>query len=136
MVCEADENEIAFIIADECHICGEKYIENDIPVRDHCHLTGDYRGSAHNKCNLNYQVSRNIPIVFHNLSNYDSHFLMRKLATVFDGNISIIPINDQNYISFTKTVVDKSNTDYKQHIRLRFIDSFRFMGSSLDQLAK
>lgn len=131
-----EENEIAFIIAGECHICGEKYIENEIPVRDHCHLTGKYRGSAHSRCNLNYQLSRNIPIVFHNLSNYDSHFLMRKLATVFDGNISIIPINDQNYISFTKTVVDRRIVDYRQHIRLRFIDSFRFMASSLDQLAK
>lgn len=86
------EDKVFFAFSDECHICGERYSENDIPVRDHCHLTGKYRGSAHSNCNLNFQVSRHIPVVFHNLSHYDSHFLMRKLATVFPGEISIIPI--------------------------------------------
>lgn len=130
------EDEIFFSLSNECHICGKRYNENDEPVRDHCHLTGKYRGSAHSACNLNYQVSRSIPVVFHNLSHYDSHFLMRKLATVFEGNISIIPINDQNYISFTKTVIDKRLKKYEKFIKLRFIDSFRFMASSLDQLSK
>lgn len=130
------EDEIFFALSGECHICGERYGENEKPVRDHCHFTGKYRGSAHVGCNLNYKVSRNVPVVFHNLSHYDSHFLMRKLATVFKGNISIIPINDQNYISFTKTVVDNRFTDFTKFIKLRFIDSFRFMASSLDQLAK
>lgn len=128
-------DEIFFSLTDECHICGERYTENDTPVRDHCHLTGKYRGSAHSSCNLNFQTSRNVPIVFHNLTHYDSHFLMRKLATVFDGNISIIPVNDQNYISFTKTVADNRYTQYQKFIKLRFIDSFRFMASSLDQLS-
>lgn len=130
------QDEFLFFLADECHICGEKYKKDDKPVRDHCHLTGAYRGSAHNHCNLKFQVSRTIPIVFHNLSHYDSHFLMRKLGGVFEGNISVIPMNDQNYISFTKTVVDSRFDDYKKFIKLRFIDSFRFMASSLDQLSK
>lgn len=129
------EDEVFFALSDECHICGEKYGANDVSVRDHSHLTGEYRGSAHVHCNLNYQESRNIPIVFHNLSKYDSHFLVRKLASVFPGNITIIPLNDQCYISFTKTVISGKSDDYTKFIRLRFIDSLRFMNSSLDNLS-
>lgn len=129
------EDEIFFDIANKCHICGVYYNENDVPVRDHCHLSGRYRDSAHSNCNLNYKESRSIPVIFHNLSHYDSHFLMIELASSFTGNISIIPINNQNYISFTKTVSDTSSSDYLTAIKLRFIDSFRFMTSSLDELS-
>jgi len=58
------EEAMEFHAATECHIC-EKPLEND-RVRDHCHLTGHYRGASHNKCNLEYQDSRVIPVVFHN----------------------------------------------------------------------
>ena len=58
-----------------CHICGGE-IEED-RVRDHCHLTGKFRGAAHNKCNLKYQVPKFIPVVFHNLSNYVLTCLLR-----------------------------------------------------------
>ena len=47
-----DDDEQDFIQAKECHICGDKYNEKDIRVRDHCHVTGNYRGSAHQDCNL------------------------------------------------------------------------------------
>ena len=52
-----------------CHIC-KKEFNNDNKVRDHCHYTGKYRGAAH-KCNLNYKISKEIPVVFHNGSTYD-----------------------------------------------------------------
>lgn len=123
-----------------CHICEKRIDYTEIKVRDHCHLTGKYRGAAHQKCNLNYEVSKTIPIVFHNLSGYDSHFIIKEICTQIDGEIMVLAINDQNYISFTKTVNDAivhvaGGKLFKQRIKLKFIDSFRFMASSLDKLA-
>ena len=70
-----DEND--FQTATSCHICGKQYIESDVKVRDHCHVTGKYRGSAHESCNLNFQLTDKIPVIFHNLKGYDSHFIMQ-----------------------------------------------------------
>lgn len=131
----SNEEEHTFKRADFCHICDQKYNLNDIRVRDHCHLTGRYRGSAHGNCNLIYRESRTIPIIFHNLTNYDAHFLIRALANVFKGLITVIPQTDQNYIAFTKTVPSAQSKKFNDFIKLQFIDSFRFMSSSLDQLA-
>lgn len=131
---EDDEND--FKNADHCHICEEKYTSTDdeTRVRDHSHLTGKYRGSAHNKCNLQYQDTRYIPVIFHNLSKYDSHFIVKRLASLHGGNISILPLNDELYISFTK-VFPGQHTKYTKYIKFRFIDSFRFMAASLDSLS-
>lgn len=129
-----------------CHICDKEFCEFDdeienYKVRDHCHLSGDYRGPAHNECNLKYRESRTIPVVFHNLSGYDSHFIIREIAESFKGEIQVIPCTDQLYISFTKSVDDtRDNADNfeqikKNTIRFKFIDSFRFMAASLDQLS-
>ena len=46
-------------------------------VRDHCHYTGEYRGSLHSLCNLKYRVPKKIPITYHNGSNYDYHFIIK-----------------------------------------------------------
>ena len=83
------EDEEAFKKATHCHICEKRYkgakqgdTEN-IPVRDHCHVTGKYRGSAHQNCNLKLQISAEkikIPVIFHNLKGYDSHFIIRQLG--------------------------------------------------------
>ena len=75
-----------------------------------------YRGPAHSKCNLGFQDSRTIPIVFHNLSGYDSHLFIREIAMCFKGRVSLHPQTKEKYISFTKFV---EGTD----INLRFIDS-------------
>ena len=60
----------------ECHICNGKFTEADKKVLDHCHVTGKFRGAAHNSCNLNFKLTGKIPVVFHNLRGYDSHFIM------------------------------------------------------------
>ena len=52
-------------------------------VRDHCHYTGEYRDAAHNTCNLKHSVPKKIPIVFHNGSNYDYHFIIKEVAEEF-----------------------------------------------------
>lgn len=47
-----DEDEANFAKATKCHICGNAYTKTDTSVRDYCHITGNYRGSAHQDCNL------------------------------------------------------------------------------------
>ena len=69
-----------FDSAKECYLCGCEIKVDDKKVRDHDHLTGEYRGAAHNACNLNYGTGKlenyKIPVVFHNLKGYDSHFII------------------------------------------------------------
>ena len=76
------EDEVDFKRSDECHICNKRYINNDIIVRDHCHITGRYRGSAHPDCNLNFKLTDKIPVIFHNLRGYDSHFIMQNIGEI------------------------------------------------------
>ena len=124
--------------ATECWICGgELGLDR---VRDHCHLTGIYRGAAHNKCNLQYRKPKFIPVVFHNLSGYDSHLFIKNIG-VTEGNINCIPNNEEKYISFSKDIVVGEYTNKNGKViavkqQLRFIDSYKFMPSSLDKLVE
>lgn len=124
-----------FEAANVCHICKKDFTELEAKIRDHSHLTGKYRGAAHSSCNLQYQESKTVPVVFHNLSGYDSHFFIKKLAVGFAGDLTIIPINDQLYISFTKAVKNSKKNDWRKLFKYKFLDSFRFMASSLDKLS-
>ena len=64
--------------ATDCWICkGELGPDK---VRDRCHLTGRYRGAAHNQCNLKYRKLAFTPVVIHNLTNYDAHFFVKHLG--------------------------------------------------------
>ena len=125
------KDEKAFKKATHCHICEKRYRVDDEPVRDHCHVTGKYRGSAHQTCNLKLQISAEkikIPVVFHNLKGYDSHFIINELGEIIKKSednikIKVIAQNAEKYISFY----------IGQH--LYFIDSFAFMSSSLEKLA-
>ncbi|KAL4153215.1 hypothetical protein QTP88_001048 [Uroleucon formosanum] len=105
-------------------------------VRDHDHLTGEYRGAAHSICNLNYQNPRFIPIVFHNLSGYDAHLFIKEFGND-NKRIKLIPNNEEKYISFSKMMPRKVTRKGKEivlYTELRFIDSFKFLPSSLDKL--
>ena len=88
-----------------CRICNEELGKDK--VRDHCHLSGKFRGAANEVCHRKYKVPKLFPVVFHNLSVYDSHLFIKTLGNS-EGDISCIPNNEENYISFTKQVfVDK-----------------------------
>ncbi|XP_018403208.1 PREDICTED: uncharacterized protein LOC108780113 [Cyphomyrmex costatus] len=124
-----------FNSATHCHICEKPFAPGDERARDHCHLTGRYRGPAHKGCNVNYKDSLYIPVVFHNLSGYDAHFVIKEIATKFKGKVDLLPLTKEKYISFTKHVKDTSDEDSRNCVKLRFIDSYKFLSSSLDKLA-
>ena len=70
---------------DKCHICNKKYSANDVRVRDHCHITEKYRGSAHQECNLKLKIKPEnikIPVIFLNLRGYDSQFIMQQTGQI------------------------------------------------------
>ena len=94
------KDEIAFQNAEICHICDKK-LDND-KVLDHCPLTGKYR-AAHDYCNKRYQIPKFFPVIFHNLTGYDSHIFIKNLG-VTEGLINCIPSNEEKYISFTKDI--------------------------------
>ena len=82
---EVRQNRHPIHYSNHCHICKNQYSEEDIRVRDHCHITGNYRGSAHQDCNLKLRLSPNniqIPVFFHNLRGYDSHFIMQQIGEI------------------------------------------------------
>ena len=133
-----NKDEKKFQKAEECYICDKKYTNEDIRVRDHCHITGKFRGSAHQDCNLKLRFNPEevkIPVIFHNLRGYDSHFIMQEIGEIVKKhtytnkkgekcqmNINAIPNNMEKYMAFM----------LGNH--LTFIDSFQFMGSSLEKL--
>ena len=107
----------------KCWICDNDYVDNDVKAREYCHITGKYRDSAHGDCNINLKLSHKIPVVFHNLKNYDSHLIMQGLGK-FNLKINVIPNGFEKYMSF---IINN---------KLSFIDSFQFLSSSLDCLVK
>ena len=118
------ENSLSFTNATTCHIC-TKPLTDDDRVRDHCHITGIYRGAAHSACNLNYRItprSWKLPVVIHNLKAYDGHLIVKALKSEFD-RVGVIPQNLGKYLSL---IVGQ----------LKFLDSFQFTPKSLDVLSK
>ena len=124
-----NEEKQMFKTAMECHICRQKYKATDIQVRDHCHITGEYSGSAHQDCNLKPRINPKefkIPEIFHNLLRYDSHFIMQEIGSTGKRNIldiNCITNNMEKYMAFM----------LRKH--LVFLDIFQFMASSLERLA-
>ena len=125
------------------HLPQRVYDPRNRKVRDQCHYTGLYRGAAHNNCNLKYLIPGYIPTAFHNLSGYDTHLFIKELGRWFNKNdIGVIAGNNEKYFSFNvKISIKLAEVKYKvgtqvhKNIPLRFIDSCRFMASSLDKLA-
>ena len=109
LVMSKEDNE-DFKNSSKCWICDNHYIDGDVKVRDHCHISGKYRGSVHRDCNINLRLNHKTPIVFHNLKKYDSH-VIQKLGK-FNVKITVIPNRLERYMSFT---IDN---------KLRFISSF------------
>ena len=124
-----------------CHICKEKFsmdkddknYKNKRKVKDHCHYTGKLREAAHSKCNLNYKVPKDIPIIIHNAS-YDTHFIINQLAEEFKGELNCIGENMEKYITFSVPIKKECDNGKTVAYKLRFIDSFRFIPTSFSEL--
>lgn len=119
-----DEDERCFLSAVTCHICA-KPLGND-RVRDHCHLSGRFRGAAHQQCNVLYRLPKRLPIVIHNGAAYDWHFIVHALATHHSKKIQIIAQNAERFITFMYRT---------QGVEVRFLDSYKFLAGSLDTLS-
>ena len=143
-------NERYFQNANKCHICEKIFKpDDDDKVRDHCHITGKYRGAAHRDCNLKWAISAEnlkISVVFHNLKGYDCHFIMQKLGKLINEDvvydIKVFEDDKGNVHSekrSPKINVIASNFEKYMGFRvgkhLTFIDSFSFMSQSLDRLS-
>ncbi|KAE9521636.1 hypothetical protein AGLY_017932 [Aphis glycines] len=110
-----------------CEKCLLTFKDNNLlKVRDHCHITGNYRRCICVKCNFQLTNPSFVPIFFHNLA-YDSHFIIRELGCN-DKDIHVIPNSSEKYISFSKAIAPKFN--------IKFVDTYRFMAEKLSKLAK
>lgn len=115
------KNEKVFLKSVMCHIC-EKDLNSD-KVRDHCHRSGKYLGAAHNLCNLKRQETKKIPMFCHNLSGYDSHFLMQAFGQLQEEiELKALPYNSERFRSITMN-------------SFVFLDSLSFLNASLAELA-
>ena len=91
---------------------------------------------------MNYKISKNIPVVFHNGSTYDYHFIIKELAKELEGQFECLGENTEKYITFSVQIdkeiikIDKDGNDKIVNIpcKLKFIDSFKFMVTSLSSL--
>ena len=128
MIPPFEEENKSYEVQDVCHICKKKFCldenendkndenennenendenENDKnkkyrKVKDHCHYTGKFRGAAHNSCSLRYKILKEIPIIFHNGSTYDYHFIIKQLVEEFKGEFEYIGETMEKYITFS-----------------------------------
>ena len=116
------------------------YVKKDLvmmkyhKVKDHCHYTGKYRGPAHSICNLRYQTPKEIQIVLHNGSTYDYHFIIKQLEKEFGGQSECLGENTEKYITFSVPIKKELGHGKAITYKLKFIDNFRFMPTSLSKL--
>ena len=146
-----DEEKESYENQQLCHMCEKEFCTDKYKkeykllskVKDHCHYTRKYRGAAHSVCNLRYKVVKEIPVVFHNGSSYDYHFIVKYLAREFCGYFECLGENTEKYITFSvpvKKVINNENENDKESkpkkikYRIKFIDSYRSMPDSLSNL--
>ena len=143
MIPLTDEETKSYQKQEVCHICKKEFCfgkneGNEFKlyhkVRDQCHYTGKFRGAALSICNLSYKVPNEIPVVIHN-AGYDTHFITEQLAEEFDGQFDCIGENMEKYITFSVPIKKILIMVKKITYKLKLIDSFRFMLTSLSSLA-
>ena len=99
LIMSAEEEE-RFQLSNSCWICDKLFDVGDDKVRDHCHITGKYRGAAHWSCNINLKLTKKIPVIFHNIGGYDSHLIIKEISK-FGVKVSVIPNGLEKYVAFT-----------------------------------
>ena len=117
----SNEEEINYSNANQCYLCKNPFTKRNYKVKDHCKLSGVYRGPAHNECNLSMKLSKMIPLFFHNLKNYDSHFIIENLKSSSFEKVKIIPQTIEKFISLSLDTI-------------QLLDSYQFLTDSLNNL--
>ena len=95
----SEKEEEQFQSSNICWICEKLIDDDDEKVRDHCHVTGKFRGSAHWSCNINLQLTKKVPVIFHNLRGDDSHLIFNELNKLY-VKTEVIPNRLEKYITF------------------------------------
>jgi hypothetical protein len=121
-----DDDRKSHVTSTNCNLCKTFFSVNNVKVADHNHLSGRFRQTLCNNCNIKVQTPNFVSCFLHNLTNYDAHFIIKELG-YDDYEIKVIPNSEEKYISFSKYI---NNT-----FHIRFIDTYRFMASSLATLA-
>ena len=129
------------------YICQKRFSTDDgkkkyFKVKDHCRYTGKYRRAVHDICDLIYKIPKEIPVVFHDGSTYNYHFIIKELAEEFGREFECLYENTEKYVTFSVpikkeiTKIDKDGNDkiMKISYKIKFIDICRFMSSSLSSL--
>ena len=101
-----DEENKSYKKQKACCICKKGFSTDDDnknyhKVRDHCHYTRKYRGAGHCICNLRYKTSKQIPVLLHNGSTYDYHFIIKELAKESESQLECLGQNTEKYITFS-----------------------------------
>ena len=105
-----------------CYIRGKRFLKkfpnykNYWKFRDHCHYTGKYRGAAHTICNLKLNVPNEIPVAFHNGSNYDYHFIIKELAKELEGKFECLGENTEKYKTFSVPIEKEIDKDGNESV--------------------
>ncbi len=126
-----------------CHICNRPLIDDDDKVIDHDHWTGKFRGIAHQNCNIQVKMRKNLfPVIFHNFKSYDCHLLCKeaKFSDLPKSKIFCIPSTSEKYLSMSfkwqvgSFEVPTSTNPITISNELRFLDSLQFLSSGLARL--
>ncbi|MFA8451418.1 MAG: endonuclease domain-containing protein, partial [Bacteroidales bacterium] len=122
---------------DDCLCCGQPLLRQNFrdAVKDHCHITGKFRGAAHNACNLKLRIkpkTDQIPVVFHNLKGYDAHHLMQAMTKLK------LPTKEEKKCGANNMDVKCVANNMEKYITfsfggLKFIDSLSFLLTSLEK---
>lgn len=115
-------------MAHKCYLCRKGFTTDDPKVLEHCHITGKYRGAAHESCNLKARKRYVLPCFFHNLEGYDAHCIIRDVFNRIPGRSGVLAKNPERYISFSLQPTGSK-------LRIQFLDSLKFLPCSLQTLA-
>ena len=94
------EDEKRFQSSNKCWIFNKLFTDEDQKVRNHDHITGKCRNSAHSDCNINLKLTKKVPTIFDHLRGYDSHLIMQEIGK-FDLKVDVIPNGLEKYMAFT-----------------------------------
>ena len=98
LIMSAEEGE-RFQLSNSYWKCNKLFDVGDDKLKDHCHITGKYRGAAHWSCNIDLKLSKENPVIFDNLRSYDNHLTIKEISK-FDVKVSVMPNASETYMTF------------------------------------